>query len=68
MQKERDRQASAKAASESVTRRKREAEQNAEQRRQEAAKLTDEEAFRTLLFEAVKDPSRASWSSVKVRA
>ena len=66
MQKQRDREASASAASASVTKRKREAEQNAEQRRQEAAKLKDEEEFRTLLFEVVKDPSKATWGAVQV--
>lgn len=49
-----------------MTKRKREAEHNAEQRQQEASKLKDEEAFRTLLFEAVKDPSKATWGAVQV--
>jgi hypothetical protein len=66
LQKRRDREASALSASADVNKRKREAEQHAEQRQQEAARLSDEEAFRTLLFETVKDPSKATWSAVKV--
>lgn len=66
VQKQRDAGARASAASASVTKRKREAEQHAEQRQQDAAKHTDEEAFRTLLFETVKDPSNATWGAVQV--
>jgi hypothetical protein len=66
VQKQREKEATASAVSASVSKRKRDAEQSAEQRQQEAARLSDEEAFKTLLFEAVKDPSKATWGTVQV--
>lgn len=66
VQEGRERAASAAAAREAERRRRQAAEKNAEQRQQEASRAVDEQAFRTLLAEAVKDPGR-TWREARAR-
>eukprot|EP00892_Ulva_mutabilis_P006943 jgi/Ulvmu1/4620/UM002_0350.1 len=61
---ERERTASAAASREAERRRRQAAEKSGEQRQLEASRAVDEQAFRTLLAEAVKDPSR-TWREAR---
>lgn len=66
VQEARIRAASDAAAREQERRRRQAAEKSGEQRQQEASRAVDEQAFRTLLAEAVKDPGR-TWRAARVR-